>query len=185
MRKVIVQTEMSLDGVLDSPNLWDLVFKYHNDEIDNQYLKGILFDADALLMGRVTYEAFAEVWPSRAGTDDTADRINSLPKFVASRTLKGPLEWNATLLQGDVAQEVNQLKQQPGQDIVQYGIGELTHTLLQHGLVDEMRFLVYPFVLGNGQRIFENVATTTLKLLDTKTFSTGAVALIYQPQKQE
>jgi dihydrofolate reductase len=184
MRKVIVQTEMSLDGVLNSSHLWDLVFKYHNDEIDNKYLKGTLFAADALLMGRVTYEGFAEVWPSRAGTDDSADRINSLPKFVASRTLKGPLEWNATLLQGDVAQEVNKLKQQPGQDIVQYGIGELTHTLLQHGLVDEMRFLVYPFVLGNGQRIFENVAAATMKLLDTKTFSTGAVALIYQPQRQ-
>jgi dihydrofolate reductase len=185
MRKVIVQTEMSLDGVLDSSHLWDLAFKYHNDEIDNKYLKGTLFAADALLMGRVTYEVFAEVWPSRAGTDDSADRINGLPKFVASRTLKGPLEWNATLLQGDVAQEVNKLKQQPGQDIVQYGIGELTYTLLQHGLVDEMRFLVYPFVLGNGQRIFENVATATMKLLDTKTFSTGAVALIYQPQRQE
>lgn len=185
MRKVIVQTEVSLDGVMDSPHLWDLVFKYHNDEIDNKYLKGILFAADALLMGRVTYEGFAEVWPSRAGTDDIADKMNSLPKYVASRTLKEPLEWNAMLLKGDVAQEVNKLKQQPGQDIVQYGIGELTHTLIQHGLIDEFRFLVYPFALGNGQRIFENIATTTLKLLDTKTFSTGAVALIYQPQKQK
>ena len=185
MRKVIVQTEMSLDGVLDGPDLWDLVFKYHNDEIDNKYLKGILFASDALLMGRLTYEGFAQFWPSRAGTDDIADRMNNLPKFVASRTLKEPLEWNAVLIKGDVAQEVNKLKQQPGQDIVQYGIGELTHTLIQQGLVDELRFLVYPFVLGNGQRIFENIAQTTLKLLDTKTFSTGAIALIYQPDRKE
>lgn len=102
MRKIIVQTEVSLDAVLDSPDLWRLVFNYHNEEI-TKYFKDQLFSSDALLMGRVTYEGFSEVWLSRAGMDDIADRMNSLPKFIASRTLKGPLKWNAKLIKGDVA----------------------------------------------------------------------------------
>ena len=84
----------------------------------------------------------------------------------------------------DVAEEVNRLKQQPGGEIVQYGVGELTYTLLRRGLVDELRFLVYPFALGSGQRVFEGVDTTTLRLLDTRTFDTGVVVLRYQPQRQ-
>jgi dihydrofolate reductase len=175
MRKVIVQTQVSLDGVQENPQLF--VFDYHNEEIMN-YSKEQLFDSDALLMGRVTYQGFAEVWPTRTG-DDFADRINSLPKYVASRTLKEPLTWNASLIKGDVAKEVAKLKNQPGQDILQYGIGELTHTLIQQGLVDELRFLVFPVAVGSGGRIFETFDKTTLKLLETKTFETGVVALHY------
>ncbi|MCC6453497.1 MAG: dihydrofolate reductase [Caldilineaceae bacterium] len=182
MRKVIVQTEISLDAVMENPQLW--VFDFHNEEIE-KYVKDQLSASDALLMGRVTYEAFAEVWPTLAGTDEFADRINRLPKFVASRTLQGPLEWNATLIKGDIAEEVAKLKQQPGQDILQYGIGELTHTLMQHGLVDEFHFLLFPVVVGSGERIFEKIDLTRLKLLEAKTFDTGVVALHYQPRRNK
>ena len=104
-----------------------------------------------------------------------------MPKYVASRTLKEPLAWNATLIKGDLAQEIGKLKQEPGQDLLQYGVGELTHTMLKHGLVDELRLLVFPFTFGKGPRVFENMDINTLKLLDTKTFSSGVIALHYQP----
>jgi dihydrofolate reductase len=184
MRKIIVKTEMSLDGVLDNPKLWGLITR-HQDDAVKDYFRDQLFATDALLMGRITYEAFSKSWPPRAGTDDIADRINTLPKFVASRTLKEPLTWNATLLKSDAAEEVARLKQQPGQAMLQYGAGELTHTLLQHGLIDELRFLVYPVMVGSGQRIFDTIDVTIMKLLDTKTFSTGVIALHYQPQRKE
>lgn len=179
MRKVIVSTMMSLDGVEENPQFWS--FDYWNDEIQ-QYAYAQLFASDALIMGRLTYEGFVEAWSSRAGADEFADRMNSLPKYVASRTAKAPLDWNASLIEGDVAAAIARLKEQPGQDILQYGCGELTYTLVQQGLVDELRFLVYPVMVGVGGRVFENIDQTKLKLLDTKTFSTGVVALHYQPQ---
>jgi dihydrofolate reductase len=107
-----------------------------------------------------------------------------MPKYVASRSLKEPLAWNATLLKGEIDKEIGKLKEQPGHDLLQYGVGELTQTMLQYGLVDELRIIVYPFVFGRGPRVFENFATTGLKLLDTKTFSTGAIALHYQPRQE-
>jgi dihydrofolate reductase len=105
-----------------------------------------------------------------------------MPKYVASRTLKEPLQWNSALIKGDVAEEIKKLKQGPGKNLLQYGAGELTHTMLKHGLVDELRILVFPFAFGEGPRIFERTRINTLKLLDTKTFSPGVVALHYQPQ---
>jgi dihydrofolate reductase len=186
MRKVIIETRVSLDGVQENPQLF--VFDYVSEESTN-YVKEQLFRSDALLMGRVTYEGFAKAWPTRTG-DEFSDRMNSLPKYVASRTLQEkisqePLTWNAQLLKGDVTKEVAKLKEQPGQDILQYGIGELTHTLIQQGLVDELRFLIFPVAIGRGQRIFETFDKTALKLLETKTFKTGVVALHYQPVKNK
>lgn len=178
MRKVVVSTMVTLDAVMENPHLWS--FDYMNDELLG-YARDQLFASDALVMGRVTYEGFAEAWSARAGADAFADRMNSLPKFVASRTLKQPLKWNATLLKRDVAGEVAKLKQQPGQDILQYGIGELTHTLLKQGLVDELRLLVYPVAVGSGRRILETIDKTGLKLLETRAFGSGVVALHYQP----
>lgn len=180
MRKTIVSTMMSVDGVQENPQNWS--FNYWNDEIAN-YAHDQLFTSDVLIMGRVTYEGFSEAWSSRAGADEFADRINSLPKFVASRTAKAPLEWNATLIQGDVVETIASLKQQPGQNILQYGCGELTYTLMQHGLVDELRLIVFPVAVGSGARVFERMDQTGLKLLETKVFSTGVLALHYQPQK--
>jgi dihydrofolate reductase len=182
MRKVIVAAEMSVDGALGGDNLdfWKQIFAFHSADVQ-EYLNALLFMPDALLMGRKTYESFATIWPTRQGED--ADRINSMPKYVASRTLLEPLQWNATLIKGDVAEEISKLKQEPGKSLLQYGVGELTHTILKHGLVDEFRMLVFPFAFGAGPRVFEHMGVTTLKLLDTKTFSSGVVALHYQPQK--
>jgi dihydrofolate reductase len=106
-----------------------------------------------------------------------------MPKYVASRTLKEPLSWNTILIKGDAAEEIRKLKKEPGGSLVQYGVGELTYTMLKHGLVDEIRLLVYPFAYGEGPRIFEHMGVNTLKLLETRTFSSGVVALHYQPQQ--
>lgn len=181
MRKIIVEAEVSVDGAMGGENadFWKQVFPYHSPDVV-AYLNDLLFTPDALLMGQKTYESFSMIWPTREGKD--ADRINNMPKYVASRTLKEPLTWNTTLIKGDVVDAIKKLKQEPGKGLVQYGVGELTHTMLKHGLVDELRILMYPFAFGEGPRIFENMGVNTLKLLDTRTFSSGAVALHYQPQ---
>lgn len=181
MRKVIVEVEVSLDGGMGGEKMefFKHVFRFHSTDVQ-EYLNELLFMPDALLMGQKTYALFAKVWPSREG--QMADRINSMPKYVASRTQKEPLQWNATLIKGDVDEEIRKLKQEPGKSLLQYGVGELTHTMLKHGLVDELRVLVCPFTFGEGPRIFEHAGVNTLKLLDTKTFSSGVVALRYQPQ---
>ena len=180
MRKIIVEAEVSIDGVMGGENLdfWQQIFPFHSADV-TEYLNDLLFMPDALLMGQKTYAGFAQVWPTRQGK--MADRINSMPKYVASRTLKEPLQWNATLMKGDVAEEIRKLKQESGKSLLQYGVGELTHTMLEAGLVDEFLLLVFPFSFGAGPRIFEHMGVNTLKLLDTKTFSSGVVALHYQP----
>lgn len=182
MRKVIVEAEVSVDGVMGGENadFWNQIFQFHSADVV-QYLNDLLFMPDALLMGRRTYEGFAQVWPTREGKD--ANRINGMPKYVASRTLKEPLQWNARLIKGDVAEGIRKLKQEPGKGLVQYGVGELTHTMLKHGLVDEIHILVFPFAFGEGPRIFDHMGVNTMKLLDTKTFSSGVVAHHYSPEK--
>jgi dihydrofolate reductase len=182
MRKIIVSTQASMDSVIENPQNW--VFDYANDEFFN-YAREQLFAADALIMGRVTYEGFAEAWPAQAGSNEFADRMNSLPKYVASRTLKGPLKWNANLIEGDVSEAIARLKEQPGDNILQYGSGELTRTLLRHGLVDEFRVLVYPVAVGQGQHLLESIEKFPMKLLESKTFSTGVIVLHYQPITKE
>jgi dihydrofolate reductase len=182
MRKIIVEAEVSVDGALGGENMdfWNQVFPFHSADVE-EYLNGLLFMPDALLMGQKTYTFFAQVWPARQG--EAAKRMNNIPKYVASRTLKEPLQWNATLIRGDVAEAIKKLKQEPGQSLLQYGVGELTHTMLKHGLVDEFRLVVFPFVFGEGPRIFEHMGIHPLKLLDTRVFSSGAIALHYQPQQ--
>jgi dihydrofolate reductase len=180
MKKIIVSTMVTLDGVMENPQNWS--FDYWNDEIQ-QYAYDQLFTMDTLIMGRATFEGFAEAWSSRAGADAFADRMNALPKYVASTTLKEPLTWNSTLIKGDLATEVAKIKQQGGQDILMYGCGAVSRELIKHGLVDEIRLLVYPVLVGSGERIYETIAQTKLKLLETKPFKTGVVALHYQPEK--
>lgn len=179
MRKLIASTMMTLDGVLENPQNWS--FDHWNDEIQD-YAHTQLFTSDTLIMGHTTYVSFAEAWSARAGADEFADRMNSLPKYVASRTATSPLEWNAKLMKEDaVVPTITKLKQEDGQDILQYGMGELTYTLIEHGLVDEVRFVVFPVAVGNGERIFEGMEKLSLKLIDTKTFLTGVMILHYQP----
>jgi dihydrofolate reductase len=139
--------------------------------------------SDALLLGRVTYEGFAVAWPrmtEQAG--ECADMMNGYPKHVVSTTLEEPLEWNnSTLIKGDVAEEVTKLKQQPGKDILIFGSGDLVNALMSLELVDEYRLMVFPVIAGNEKRLFGDVADQkALKLVDTKTFSTGVVILTYE-----
>jgi dihydrofolate reductase len=176
MKKLIVEAEVSLDGVVNSNEMWGSIFKYHSEDV-KAYLTELLFSPEALIMGRLTYEAFAEAWSSRAGSD--AERINAMPKYVASRTLKRPLHWNATLLEGDIVEQISKLKEQPGKDLLQYGIGELTSTLHRHKLLDEIQILVFPFIFGKGERWFDKLSQTHFKLIETRPFLSGAVLLRY------
>jgi dihydrofolate reductase len=180
MRKIIVGVEASVDGCMGGEYMefWGQLFAFHSADV-TEYLNDLLFMPDALLMGHITYDSFAQIWPTREGAD--ADRINAMPKYVASRTLQEPLQWNATLIKGDVIEEIRKLKQEPGRSLLQYGVGELTQTMLAAGLVDELRILLFPFTFGKGPRIFEQMEMNLLKLLDTRVFSSGAVLLTYEP----
>ena len=182
MRQIIVEVEVSVDGSMGGENMdfWKQMRLLHSADV-LEYLADLSFMPDALLMGKKTYEAFAQIWPTRQGK--IADSLNSMPKYVASRTLKEPLQWNARLIQGDVVEEIRKLKQELGRGLVQYGVGELTQTMLKAQLVDEFRLLVFPFAFGEGPRIFEHMGVNILKLVETKTFSSGVVALHYEPQK--
>jgi dihydrofolate reductase len=182
MGKVIVEAEVSLDCLSggENPEFWTKVFESHSADV-TEYLNDLLAMPDALVMGRRTYEGFAAIWPSREGRE--AERINALPKYVASRTLREPLTWNATLINGDAAEEIGKLKRQSDGHLLQYGVGELTRTMLGAGLVDEFRLVVFPFIAGQGERMFEGFDLTDLNLAETLTFESGAIALHYQPSR--
>ncbi|MDQ3791652.1 MAG: dihydrofolate reductase family protein [Actinomycetota bacterium] len=175
MRKIILSTYVSLDGVIEAPEKWSL--KFWNDE-HAKYAHDQLFASDALLMGRKVYKDFAASWPSRR--NEFADRMNGLPKHVVSTTLE-EAEWNnSTIIKENVAEEVSRLKEQPGQDILMYGSADLMHTLMEHDLIDEYRIWVHPVVLSSGKRLFRDESETKiLRLVDTTTFSSGVVLLSY------
>ena len=181
MRKVVASELVSLDGVMESPEKWS--FQFHNDEMAEANEAGMA-EADAMLLGRVTYQEFASYWPYQTSADQPyTDYLNSTPKFVVSKTLEEPLEWQySTLIKGDVAKEITELKQQPGKDITIIGSAALVQSLLRDGLLDELRLMVHPVVLGSGKRLFEDEGDQkALELVDSKTFSTGVLYLTYQP----
>jgi dihydrofolate reductase len=179
MRKIVVTMFVSLDGVVEAPEKWS--FPFWNDEI-SKLKHDELFAADALLLGRLTYEGFAAAWPHRKA-DVFADRINSLPKFAVSTTLKN-LEWNnSKLIATNVAEEVTKLKQEAGQDLLVYGGPTMVDTLMRGDLIDEYRLLVYPVVLGSGKRLFKDGSNAKLKLAQSKTFDSGVVLLSYEPAR--
>jgi dihydrofolate reductase len=186
MRRIVAAEYLSLDGVMEDPGLagayehrgWTV--PYWNDEI-SKWQTDQLFASDALLLGRVTYDEFVASWPLRSG-DPFTDRMNSLPKFVASTTSEEPLEWNATLLEGDVVDAVGKLKEQTGEDILVYGSSSLVNMLLPHKLIDEYRFMIYPLVLGTGKRFFKDGNDkSTLQLKRAETSSTGVTMLVCEP----
>jgi dihydrofolate reductase len=186
MRRIVAAEYLSLDGVTQDPGPageyehrgWTV--PYWNDEIA-KWQTDQLFASDALMLGRVTYEEFVASWPLRSG-DPFTDRMNSLPKFVASTTLQEPLAWNGTLLKDDIVEAATNLKQQTGEDILIYGSGSLVNALLPHKLIDEYRFMVYPLVLGTGKRFFdEGNDKTTLQLKRAGTSSTGVTMLVCEP----
>lgn len=180
MRKIIVTEFLSLDGVMENP-MW--TFKYWNDEIAQ--FKGEETTAnDVLLIGRVTYEGFAAAWPQRTDEASGGKYFNSVRKYVVSNTLD-KAEWNnSQIIRGDILQEITKLKQQDGENLVVHGSGTLVQWLMQHDLVDCYRLLVYPLVLGQGKRLFQEGATATLQLTDVRTFSSGVTALIYEPARK-
>jgi dihydrofolate reductase len=183
MRKVVASELMSLDGVVESPEKWH--FPYFNDEM-GEAIGAAMSASDAMLLGRVTYEEFAAYWPSQEPTDEdreTTDYMNNTPKFVVSKTLEEPLEWNnSTLIKGDVAEEISKLKQQAGKDISITGSPTLVRSLLEEDLLDELRLMLHPIVVGSGKRLFEEGSDQkALQLVDSKTFSTGVLYLTYQP----
>ena len=180
MRKVVVSEYVTLDGVMEEPGNWSLPF--WNEEA-SQFKYDELFASDALLLGRVTYQGFAKAWPSMEGTGEYGERMNSLPKYVVTSTLS-ELEWNASLLSGDLAEAVSRLKHEDGQDVLIFGSGKLVHTLMQHDLIDEFRLMVHPVVQGNGKRLFPEGSKMALRLIETKVFSSGIVVLSYQPTSQ-
>jgi dihydrofolate reductase len=181
MRKVVASEFVSLDGVMGSPEKWH--FQYLNDEMEEA--NGAIFAAaDAMLLGRITYEEWVAFWPSQ-GSDEgsVAGFMNNSPKYVVSTTLEGPLAWNnSTLIKGDVAEEIDKLKQQPGKEISISGSAALVRSLLRDGLLDELRLMVHPVVVGSGKRLFENGGDQkALKLVDSKVFGTGVLYLTYRP----
>jgi dihydrofolate reductase len=179
--KLQVTEFMTLDGVVEDPHLWS--FDFWNDEIAN-YKNEELKSSDAQLLGRVTYEGFASAWPGRKDDTGFADKFNSMPKYVATRTLDN-LEWtNSHVIEGDVAEGVARLKEQPGQNLTVHGSPTLVRYLTEHDLIDEYRLLIYPVVLGKGKRLFdESVSKKVLKLVSSETFATGVTSQIYEPAR--
>lgn len=181
MRKIVAGLFISLDGVFESPEMWH--FPYFNEEM-GEAVGSQMADSDCMLLGRVTYEEFASYWPNQTSDEEAgemADFMNDTPKHVVSRTLERANWKNTTLIDGNnAAEELTKLKQQPGKDISITGSGTLVRTLLRDGLLDELRLLVHPIVVGHGKRLFDDGEQIPLKLADSKTFSTGVLALTYQ-----
>ena len=173
MGRLIVSTQITVDGVIEVGE-W-----YIEDGEHDRAGKDQLDRASAVLLGRPTYEGLAAYWSPL--NDDWANRINPKPKYVASRTLNGPLEWNATLLEGDTADAVSKVKAGLPSDLLMYGCGELARFLLTAGLVDELRFWVHPAVWGSGERPLQGEAQHRLRLLGSEAFESGVTLLRYAP----
>lgn len=174
MSKLILLTTMTVDGVT-TVGEWYVSEGEHDRAARDQFV-----EAAGMVLGRKTYEGLAGYWSSETG--EWADQLNPMPKFVASRTLEGPLEWNSTLIEGDATQGVEKLKAELHGDLLLIGCGDFASHLLGHGLIDELRFWVHPAVWGSGERPFEGDEQIRLKLLDSRTFDSGVTLLRYEPE---
>jgi dihydrofolate reductase len=185
MRRIVVTEFISLDGVVEDPGGaegfrhggWSFKF---NDPDGMKYKLDETMHHEAMLLGRVTYEGFAQAWPGRTDDVGFADKMNSMPKYVVSKTL-AQADWNnSTILSGDLAEEVTALKEADGGDILVAGSVSLVRGLTDLGLVDEYRLMTFPIALGEGKRLFEGIKdAATLNLADVKTLPTGTVILTY------
>ena len=181
MRRVVASEFVSLDGVMEAPDKWH--FPYFDGEM-GETIGSAMAEADAMLMGRVLYEEWAAFWPNQDPDENpVASRMNGVRKYVVSTTLEGPLGWNnSTLIRENVAEEIAGLKRQTGGDISISGSGSLVRSLLKDGLIDELRLMVHPVVVGSGKRLFEEGSERiALELVDSRIFSTGVVYLTYRP----
>jgi len=188
MGKIVISTNVSLDGVVQDPDgeegfrLGGWFAQFGGKDLDEwgriSYAEALR--TEALLLGRRSDEWFAARWASRPG--EWADRLNSLPKYVVSSTLSGPKWTNATVLKGEVADEVSRLKREIDGDIVVYASYQLGRTLIEHDLVDELRLFVFPVVLGGGERLFgETSGNKPMRLIHARTVGDGLAFLTYQP----
>ena len=177
MRKIIEYTLVSADGICADPSTVRWFLEYR----DEAYLRdglGQLLACDAMLMGRTTYEEFAQLYPGRA--DPWADRVNAMPKYVFSSTLERA-DWNnSTIVRGDVAAEVARLKEQAGRDLLIWGHGLLGETLLKHQLLDVLDLSIHPLLLGRGKPFLRQGQNTNLRLVAAKAFTKGIVKLTYE-----
>lgn len=179
MRNLVVTEFVSLDGVMEDPS-W--TFQYWNDEIA-AFKAEETSNYEPILLGRVTYEGFAEAWPERTDEESGGVYFNGTRKYVVSTTLD-TAEWNnSVLIKDNIVDEIRKLKQEEGSDIVVHGSATLVQTLIKHDLVDRIRLLVYPVILGKGKRLFQDDLNTTLQLVETRSFSSGVVGLIYEPHR--
>lgn len=180
MRKIVNSTYVTLDGVVENPHLWPPT---GDDAGESEAIQTeLLMGCDAVLMGRRTYEGFAPVWTTRSG-DPYSDRINTMPKYVVSTTMIDPDWSNTTVVAADVVETIAQLKSEPGQDIVQYGFGRLSRTLVEHGLIDELRLWVHPFMVGEGSAedlLFRESVPLRCELAAATTLASGIVILSYR-----
>ncbi|MFL5906072.1 MAG: dihydrofolate reductase family protein [Solirubrobacterales bacterium] len=191
MGKVVVTEFVSVDGVFEDPggsegtDLGAWTFEFDRGDDGNKFKLDETMASDALLLGRVTYEGFADAWPNRSG-DEFSDKFNNMPKYVVSSTLKDP-EWNnSTVIGADLENEVPKLKEQHEGEIAVHGSGQLARALLDQGLVDEVRLMVFPVVLGRGRQLFDGIEQHTLKLADSKPVGPdGIVVLTYEPAEQK
>ena len=184
MRKVTAGLFVSLDGVTESPEKWQL--PYFNDEM-GEAIGAAMAAADAMLLGRVTYQEFASYWPGVRSEDQPfADYMNNTPKYVVSTTLD-TVEWsNSTLIKGNLAEEITKLKQQPGKNIGITGSITLVQSLLQDDLLDELGLMIHPVVVGSGKRLFDDDGERkSLDLVDATAFGSGVVSLVYRPSAGE
>jgi dihydrofolate reductase len=174
MRRVIVSEFVTLDGVMEDPGGAEgferggWAFRYQRGAEGDKFKLDEVMDADAMLLGRVTYQGFAEAWPDRTDEAGFADKMNSMPKYVVSNSLESA-DWNnSTVIRGDVAAEIATLKQGPGGDLLVAGSCTLVDTLRRHDLVDEYRLMVFPVVLGTGKKLFRDGDMNSLRLIETK-----------------
>src|SRR4051794_19255110 len=181
MGKIINSTYITLDGVIERPHEWPSIGGGRGDKGDELQVE-LLLRCDALIMGRRTYEGFAPVWPTRSG-DPASDHINSMPKYVVSSTLSDP-EWNnTTVINGDPVEAITRMKADSGENIVQYGFGQLSSTLVEHGLLDELRLWVHPQFVGAAkpdELLYRDCDPTMFDLADVTTLDNGVVILAYR-----
>ena len=190
MRRIVVTEFISLDGFMQDPGGSDKTerggwaFKIQRGPEGDRFKLDELFASDAMLLGRVTYQGFAAAWP--AMTNEFADKMNGMPKYVVSTSLEHGTWNNTSVIRANVVEEITRLKTLPGQDILVAGSGRLIQTLMRHDLVDEYRLMVYPLILGKGQRLFEEEGQLrALRLVEAKAVgSEGVLTLIYQPDRK-